>query len=86
MASWASAAAIASFPTAHAIPGGIQRLKDKWGNRSNAFIEVEYHDALAWAVGEGGHGIRAILSHASDTARLRRWLRRPNAAGADASV
>ena len=42
----------------------IQRLKDKCGNRSNASSEVEYHDALAWLVGEEGHGIREILSHA----------------------
>ena len=42
----------------------IQRLKDKCGNRSNASSEIEYHDALAWLVGEEGHGIREILSHA----------------------
>jgi len=42
----------------------IQRLKDKCGNRSNASSEIEYHDALAWLVGEEGRGIRAILSHA----------------------
>lgn len=42
----------------------IQRLKDKCGNRSNASSEVEYNDTLAWAVGEDGHGIREILSHA----------------------
>jgi putative acyl-CoA dehydrogenase len=42
----------------------IQRLKDKCGNRSNASSEIEYHDAIAWLVGEEGHGIREILSHA----------------------
>ena len=42
----------------------IQRLKDKCGNRSNASSEIEYHDAMAWLVGEEGHGIREILSHA----------------------
>ena len=42
----------------------LQRLKDKCGNRSNASGEVEYHDALAWLVGEEGHGIREILNHA----------------------
>ena len=42
----------------------LQRLKDKCGNRSNASSEIEYHDALAWLVGEEGHGIREILSHA----------------------
>ncbi len=41
----------------------LQRLKDKCGNRSNASSEVEYHDCLAWLVGEAGHGIREILSH-----------------------
>lgn len=42
----------------------LQRLKDKCGNRSNASSEVEFHDTLAWRVGEDGHGIREILSHA----------------------
>ncbi len=42
----------------------LQRLKDKCGNRSNASSEVEYHDTLAWLVGEEGHGIREILGHA----------------------
>jgi putative acyl-CoA dehydrogenase len=42
----------------------IQRLKDKCGNRSNASSEVEYHDTLAWIVGEEGRGIREILEHA----------------------
>jgi putative acyl-CoA dehydrogenase len=42
----------------------IQRLKDKCGNRSNASSEIEYHDAVAWRVGDEGHGIREILSHA----------------------
>ncbi|WP_368426355.1 acyl-CoA dehydrogenase family protein [Tistlia sp.] len=41
----------------------LQRLKDKCGNRSNASSEVEYHEALAWLVGEEGQGIREILSH-----------------------
>ena len=34
----------------------IQRLKDKLGNRSNASAEIEYAGALAWLVGEEGHG------------------------------
>ncbi|HVE49843.1 MAG TPA: acyl-CoA dehydrogenase family protein [Casimicrobiaceae bacterium] len=42
----------------------IQRLKDKCGNRSNASSEVEYAGTLALRVGEEGHGIREILSHA----------------------
>jgi putative acyl-CoA dehydrogenase len=39
----------------------IQRLKDKLGNRSNASAEIEYAGALAWLVGEEGHGVRTIL-------------------------
>jgi putative acyl-CoA dehydrogenase len=39
----------------------LQRLKDKLGNRSNASGEVEYDDAVAWLVGEEGHGIRTII-------------------------
>jgi putative acyl-CoA dehydrogenase len=39
----------------------IQRLKDKLGNRSNASSEVEFHDALAWRVGDEGRGVATIL-------------------------
>jgi putative acyl-CoA dehydrogenase len=39
----------------------IQRLKDKLGNRSNASAEIEYAAALAWLVGEEGHGVRTII-------------------------
>jgi len=39
----------------------IQRLKDKLGNRSNASAEIEYGGALAWLVGEEGHGVRTII-------------------------
>jgi len=39
----------------------LQRLKDKLGNRSNASAEVEYAGALAWLVGEDGHGVRSII-------------------------
>ena len=42
----------------------LQRLKDKAGNRSNASSEVEFNECLGWLVGEEGHGIREILSHA----------------------
>ena len=42
----------------------IQRLKDKCGNKSNASSEIEYAGTLALRVGEEGHGIREILSHA----------------------
>jgi len=39
----------------------INRLKDKLGNRSNASSEVEFHDALAWRIGEPGRGIATII-------------------------
>ena len=39
----------------------INRLKDKLGNRSNASSEVEFHDAMAWSLGEPGRGIATIL-------------------------
>ena len=36
----------------------IQRLKDKCGNKSNASSEVEFRGAIAYLIGEAGHGIR----------------------------
>ena len=39
----------------------LQRLKDKLGNRSNASAEVEYDEAVAWLIGEEGHGVRIII-------------------------
>ncbi|MGP4003839.1 acyl-CoA dehydrogenase family protein [Streptomyces sp. 8N706] len=39
----------------------LQRLKDKLGNRSNASAEIEYEAAVAWPVGEPGHGVRTIV-------------------------
>ena len=39
----------------------LQRLKDKLGNRSNASSEVEYDGAVAYLVGEEGHGVRTII-------------------------
>jgi putative acyl-CoA dehydrogenase len=39
----------------------LQRLKDKLGNRSNASSEVEYDEAVAWPVGDEGHGVRTII-------------------------
>ncbi len=39
----------------------LQRLKDKLGNRSNASSEVEYDEAVAWLVGDEGHGVRTII-------------------------
>ncbi|HEY3178028.1 MAG TPA: isovaleryl-CoA dehydrogenase [Casimicrobiaceae bacterium] len=45
----------------------INRLKDKLGNRSNASSEVEFHDALAWPLGEPGRGIATILAMVQHT-------------------
>ncbi|MCA0930653.1 acyl-CoA dehydrogenase family protein [Ruegeria profundi] len=39
----------------------LMRLKDKLGNKSNASAEIEYHDALAYQMGEEGAGVRTIL-------------------------
>ncbi|MBB5937812.1 isovaleryl-CoA dehydrogenase [Streptomyces zagrosensis] len=39
----------------------LQRLKDKLGNRSNASAEIEYEQAVGWAVGEVGRGVRTIV-------------------------
>ncbi|MEY8838546.1 acyl-CoA dehydrogenase family protein, partial [Cribrihabitans sp. XS_ASV171] len=39
----------------------IMRLKDKLGNKSNASSEVEFHDALAWQLGDEGAGVRTII-------------------------
>jgi putative acyl-CoA dehydrogenase len=36
----------------------VQRLKDKCGNKSNASSEVEFRGAIAYLIGEPGHGIR----------------------------
>ena len=46
---------------------GIQRLKDKLGNKANASSEVEFDDAVAWQVGEEGRGVPQILEMGSMT-------------------
>jgi len=45
----------------------IQRLKDKLGDWSNASAEVEFQGALAWMVGDPGHGLQTILQMVSLT-------------------
>jgi putative acyl-CoA dehydrogenase len=45
----------------------LMRLKDKLGNRANASSEVEFHDALAFLVGEEGRGIPTIIEMATYT-------------------
>ncbi|MEQ9693216.1 acyl-CoA dehydrogenase family protein [Shimia sp. SDUM112013] len=39
----------------------LQRLKDKLGNQANASSEIEYHNALAYRLGEEGAGVRTII-------------------------
>lgn len=39
----------------------LQRLKTKLGNQANASSEIEYHDALAYRVGDEGAGVRTII-------------------------
>ncbi|WP_282120562.1 acyl-CoA dehydrogenase family protein [Ruegeria atlantica] len=39
----------------------LMRLKDKLGNKSNASSEIEYHDALAYQLGDEGAGVRTII-------------------------
>lgn len=39
----------------------VMRLKDKLGNHSNASSEVEFHDALAYQIGDEGAGVRTII-------------------------
>ena len=41
---------------------GVQRLKDKLGNKANASSEVEFDRASAWLVGEEGRGVPQILA------------------------
>lgn len=45
----------------------IQRLKDKLGNRSNASSEPEFHDAVAYLLGEEGRGVRTIIDMVNHT-------------------
>jgi putative acyl-CoA dehydrogenase len=45
----------------------IQRLKDKLGNRANASSEVEFHDAVAWRVGDEGRGVATIIEMVAAT-------------------
>lgn len=39
----------------------LQRLKNKLGNHANASSEIEYHNALAYRLGEEGAGVRTII-------------------------
>ncbi|MFJ9552100.1 acyl-CoA dehydrogenase family protein [Streptomyces erythrochromogenes] len=46
---------------------GIQRLKDKLGNKSNASSEVEFDGTWARRVGEEGRGVRTIIEMVAAT-------------------
>ena len=46
---------------------GLQRLKDKLGNRSNASSEVEFRAALARMVGQPGRGVPTIIEMVGHT-------------------
>jgi putative acyl-CoA dehydrogenase len=48
-------------------PLQIQCLKNKMGNVANASSETELRGALAWMVGEEGHGVRTIIEMVSMT-------------------
>ncbi|MDQ2088287.1 acyl-CoA dehydrogenase family protein [Marimonas arenosa] len=39
----------------------VMRLKDKLGNRANASSEIEYHDTLAFRLGDEGRGVKTII-------------------------
>ncbi|KIC51908.1 acyl-CoA dehydrogenase family protein [Tateyamaria sp. ANG-S1] len=39
----------------------LMRLKDKLGNNANASAEIEYHDALAYQLGDEGRGVQTII-------------------------
>ncbi len=46
---------------------GLQRLKDKLGNRSNASSEIELDEAWALRVGDEGRGVRTIIDMVAST-------------------
>ncbi|MFD1511075.1 acyl-CoA dehydrogenase family protein [Lacimonas salitolerans] len=39
----------------------LMRLKDKLGNHANASSEIEYHDAIAFRLGDEGQGVKTII-------------------------
>ncbi|PIE13112.1 MAG: DNA alkylation response protein [Rhodobacterales bacterium] len=39
----------------------VMRLKEKLGNKANASSEIEYHDTLAFRLGEEGAGVKTII-------------------------
>lgn len=39
----------------------VMRLKEKLGNRANASSEIEYHDTIAYRLGDEGAGVKTII-------------------------
>src|SRR5262245_29007628 len=54
------------------LPNGIfiRRLKDKLGTRSLATAEVDFHDAIAYQIGEPGRGFAHAMEFVINTSRL----------------
>ena len=48
----------------------IERLKNKLGNESNASSEVELREAIAYRIGEDGHGIRQFIKFMTHYIRM----------------
>lgn len=48
----------------------IRRLKDKLGTKSLATAEVDFKDALAFQIGEPGHGFQQAMDFVINTSRL----------------
>jgi putative acyl-CoA dehydrogenase len=64
---------VSCFLVPRVLPGGernvfgLQRLKDKLGDRSNASSEVEFDGTTGWLVGEPGRGVPAIIEMVATT-------------------
>jgi putative acyl-CoA dehydrogenase len=64
---------LSCFLVPRVVPGGernvfgLQRLKDKLGDRSNASSEVEFDRTTGWLVGEPGRGVPAIIEMVATT-------------------
>lgn len=69
-------AGVTLFVAPRTLPDGtrnsirVQRLKDKVGNRSNASSEIEFDNAIAYRIGEDGHGIRAFIKNMTHYIRM----------------
>lgn len=69
-------AGVTLFVAPRTLPDGtrnsirVQRLKEKLGNRSNASSEIEFDNAIAYRIGEEGHGIRAFIKNMTHYIRM----------------